>query len=225
METLKILIMGAPSVLRRELERQLRQAGHCVETLTDTREGVQRAADFLPDVVFLDQRLPEAENLEVCRRIRSEVPPSQEPAYVLLPRLFFADSRGRGQPVLSKRLEQVQTLLGIAPGGAPTSRNLQLSIGGLEMDLRRHEASLDGRSLSLTPIEFRLLWTIASDPNNVHDRQQLGQRCRDHQNVRRERTIDVHIKSLRTKLGERADLIQTVHGLGYRWKGAAPSQG
>ncbi len=211
--------MGIPSVLLEEFEGQLRQAGHCVETIADTREGVRRAGDFLPDVIILDQRLPDAENLEVCRRIRSEVSPSQEPAYLLLPRLFLAENRGRGEATLSERL---QALLEIAPGGSRASRDVRLSIGGLDMDLRRHEATLDGRSLRLTPIEFRLLWTIAGDPCSVHDRQELGQRCRDHQNVRRERTIDVHIKSLRTKLGERADLIQTVHGLGYRWKGSQP---
>lgn len=84
------------------------------------------------------------------------------------------------------------------------------------MDLRRHETRVDGRALRLTPLEFRLLWTIASEPGKVYNRQQLGRCCRKPPHGRGERTIDVHIKSLRTKLGERADLIQTVHGVGYR---------
>ncbi len=144
-----------------------------------------------------------------------------------------ADDAGRGMTrvrdflpdvfILDRRLldaegwdaVQLQTLLQLASDGSERA-DLRLSVEGLEMDLRRHEAWVDGRSLRLTPLEFRLLWTIARDPGNVYNRQQLGRCCRKQPHGRRERTIDVHIKSLRTKLGERADLIQTVHGIGYR---------
>ncbi len=224
METLKILMMGTPCVVLQEMEQQLRATGYCVETAEDVRAGVLRVKSFLPDAIILDPRLPDAERLEVCRRIRSEVPPGQEPAYLLLPRLLFGAKPSRIDAAASQHLERVQALLDVVPRSAGAKRELRLSIAGLEMDLRRHEAILDGRPLRLTPIEFRLLWTIASDPGSVYDRQQLGDRCRQHQQVRRERTIDVHIKSLRTKLGERAALIQTVHGLGYRLGVSLPEE-
>lgn len=87
---------------------------------------------------------------------------------------------------------------------------------GLRIDRRRHQASIDDRELRLTPTEFNLLWTLAAAPGQVFTRAELIDALRGEAAVGQARTIDVHVKSIRRKLGERADLIETVHGLGYR---------
>jgi two-component system phosphate regulon response regulator PhoB len=86
------------------------------------------------------------------------------------------------------------------------------------MDRRRHSASIDGRPLNLTPTEFRLLWTLASEPGSVFDRQHLSRTCHISGTTGRAATIAVHIKAVRGKLGDRSDLIETVHGVGYRFR-------
>ncbi len=217
MEYIKILIMGAARPYLRDFEQQLGQSGYRVELARTIRSGVRRASSFLPDVIILDQGLLDGEFFEVCRQIRNAVPANREPAYLLLPRLLLeSECSPDGQRMASEHLKKLHALLGCQPDGATADRQLRLSNEGLEMDVRRHEARIDGRSLDLTPIEFRLLWTFASDPGVIYDRRQLGRRCRDSRDLRRERTIDVHINGLRKKLGERAKLIQTVRGLGYR---------
>ena len=217
MDFIKVLMMGATSPHVRDFDQRLRQSGYRVESERTLERGVRRAASFLPDMVILDQGLPDGEFFEVCRRIRNAVPPGREPSYLVLSRVLLESaSSPDGEHLASQHLKKLRFLLGCPPDATVADPQLRLSIEGLEMDVRRHEARMDGRTLDLTPIEFRLLWTFASDPGVVYNRQQLGQRCRDTRDQRRERTIDVHINGLRKKLGQRAKLIQTVRGLGYR---------
>ena len=84
------------------------------------------------------------------------------------------------------------------------------------MDRRRHRAWIDGCELNLTPTEFRLVWMLAEDPGRVFERRDLFAACTGDEGSRHARTIDVHVKAIRAKLGERADLVETVHGVGYR---------
>ena len=87
---------------------------------------------------------------------------------------------------------------------------------GLDIDRLNHRAALDGNQLDLTPTEFRLLWTLLRQPGRTFSRMDLLDASRGSDANSMERTIDVHVRSLRQKLGDRAELIQTVRGVGYR---------
>jgi two-component system phosphate regulon response regulator PhoB len=88
---------------------------------------------------------------------------------------------------------------------------------GIEIDRDRHLVLVDGNEARLTPTEFRILWVLLSEPGRVFSRAQLTAACIGENAPVHERTIDVHIKAIRQKLGERADLIETVRGIGYRF--------
>ena len=89
--------------------------------------------------------------------------------------------------------------------------------GRLRIDEPRHEASLDGRSLDLTPTEWDLLAAVAAAPERVFSRYELVNRIRGYEYAGYERTIDSHVKNLRHKLGASgADVLETVLGVGYR---------
>lgn len=91
-----------------------------------------------------------------------------------------------------------------------------VSIHGIEIDRIGHGARVDGQELTLTLTEFRMLWTLASQPGRVFSRQELLDTSRGDDANALERTIDVHVRSLRKKLGEKSELINTVRGVGYR---------
>ncbi len=87
---------------------------------------------------------------------------------------------------------------------------------GLEIDRLNHRATLDGDEITLTPTEFRLAWTLLRQPGRTFSRLDLLDASRGSDANSMERTIDVHVRSLRRKLGSRAGLVETVRGIGYR---------
>ncbi len=218
----EILLIVTDGQRRHEIEHGLLQAGCTVTAVADAQRGVELAVNRLPDVVMLDQKLPDVDSLEVCRRIRSLVQPGFEPVFMLTPDRRD-DSAGTSAPGPGGKFGSWAGLQAvIRRSGAVEPAETRVALAGLEMDLRQHRARIDGRELALTPMEFRLLWTLARDPGSVYDRQQLGRLCHRGKGSRRVRTIDVHVKAVRTKLGGRSDLIQTVHGVGYRFRTPAP---
>ena len=92
-----------------------------------------------------------------------------------------------------------------------------ISVGGIAIDRVKHRALLDGRVLDLTPSEFRLLDTLIRQPGRAFDRSELIDSALGTDAIVLERTIDVHIRSLRKKLDKSADRIETVRGIGYRF--------
>ena len=93
-----------------------------------------------------------------------------------------------------------------------------VSIEGIDIDRTNHIVHIDGVELILTPTEFRLLWTLARQPGRTFNRYELLDCARGEDANSTERTIDVHIRALRKKLGDRAALIETMRGVGYRFK-------
>jgi two-component system phosphate regulon response regulator PhoB len=97
--------------------------------------------------------------------------------------------------------------------------------GPIEINRAQHRATLDGEELKLTPTEFRLLWSLARQPGRAFSRQELMEAGMGDNSLVLERTIDVHVKSLRQKLGAHAEAIETVRGVGYRYRELAPEGG
>jgi two-component system phosphate regulon response regulator PhoB len=94
----------------------------------------------------------------------------------------------------------------------------RVAIGALVIDKRSHRVTLDGAVLPLTPTEFRLLETLARQPGRAFTRQDLMESAIGDNAIVLERTIDVHVKALRRKLGPFGDRIETVRGVGYRFR-------
>jgi two-component system phosphate regulon response regulator PhoB len=229
MSKTRILIVEDERSLAEILQYNLEKEGFEVTVAYDGQDGVRQALANPPNVVVLDLMLPVIEGFEVCRILRSD--PKTQGTRVLM---------------LTARSEEVDEIVGFNMGAddyvtkpfkiKPLIHRIKallrrsetteatrdvISMNGIEIDRINHLAKADGVDLQLTPTEFRLLWTLLRQPGRPFARNELMDRCRGEDANALERTIDVHVRSLRQKLGTRADLIETVRGVGYRYRNEA----
>ena len=224
MRTLHILIVATDPQLSFALAQRL-TAAHCaVQTAHDSTSAVQVLAGFPADIVLLDHHLRGADALEVCRTIRRQLPTHAIPLMILLPesqrdeltrrRTVNQDpEKGSAMPRLIRLFGRLVEPVHAASEPAPE----RLVVRGLTIDRKQHRADVDGRDLNLTLTEFRIIWSLSMTPGIVVSRKELADRCCGHGASIQQRTIDVHIRAIRHKLGNRADLIETVRGVGYRF--------
>jgi DNA-binding response OmpR family regulator len=217
-----VLVVEDERDLRDLLRRYLERAGHAVLTAATGAEGLAMIADAAVDLLVLDLGLPDIDGLEVL----DEASTLRVPVLVLTARSAVEDritglERGAADYVtkpFSPRevVLRVAAILGRGPA-APESRVRTYGGGRLRIDEERHEATLDGSLLDLTPTEWGLLVALADTPGRVHSRYELVNRVRGYEFAGYERTIDSHIKNLRHELGGAgAQIVQTVVGVGYR---------
>ncbi|MBC8874322.1 MAG: response regulator transcription factor [Planctomycetes bacterium] len=218
-----ILIIGRDGRFPQSLETRLFRSGCEVLTASTGKQGVKRALDALPDAVVLGYDIPDMDSLDICGQIRGHLPPQKVPVFLLTPNHGDDHPANAASPASeSVDREWLSIELGMNALQSCTKGNAngdeRISTQGLEMDWHRHRATIDGRRLDLTPTEFRLLWALAGEPGKVFDRRLLKSECANGGSRGQVRTIDVHIKAIRGKLSERSTLIETVHGIGYRFR-------
>lgn len=184
-------------------------------------EAVQAFEDTVPDLVLLDLMLPGMNGLDVCKAIRGK---SQVPI-IMITALVEEIDRLLGLELgaddyickpFSPREVVARVKAVLRRSGALASEALP---SGLQIDSKRHSASLDNHALKLSPVEFALLNHLAEHPGQVFSRDQLMNAIYSDYRVVSDRTIDTHVKNLRHKLADAspgADLIESVYGIGYR---------
>ncbi len=192
----------------------------------DGRDAVLRAQAMMPDVMVLDLMLPGMDGLQVCRTLRSDPRTQQIRILMLTARSEETDeivgfNMGADdyvtKPFKTKPLiHRVKALLRRNEAAAAAKEHI--SAHGLEIDKLHHTVRLNEVDLDLTPTEFRLLWTLANQPGRPFSRNELMDTSRGEDANALERTIDVHVRSLRKKLGVAADIVETVRGVGYRFQ-------
>jgi two-component system response regulator BaeR len=201
----------------------LHAEGHTTRTLADGREVVPAVRARMPDLILLDLMLPGRDGLDVCRELRafSSVPLIMLTARVeetdrLLGLDLGADDYICKSPFSPREIvARVRAVLRRARNAAPQSGTSALLI-----DADGHRASLNGVALDLTPIEFRLLNTLASAPGRVYSRDSLLDHLHADQRAVTDRAVDSHIKNLRRKLQQAnggQDPIASIYGVGYRF--------
>lgn len=220
-----ILIIEDERSLLDVLKYNLAKEGYEIITATDGQEGLRRAQMSLPDLIVLDLMLPVMDGYQVCQQLRNDPRMQGIAVLMLTARSEEVDeivgfSVGADDYVtkpfkIKPLIHRIKALLRRKPSDDQT-RDV-ISVQGVEVDRLNHVAKLDGEELALTLTEFQLLWTLARQPGRPFSRAELIKRCRGEDANAMERTIDVHIKSLRQKLGDRAHLIETVRGVGYRF--------
>lgn len=222
-----------PRILLIEDERGLTEAliwtfqreGYEVLVANDGQEGLRRAQTLLPDLIILDIMLPGLNGLEVCRELRAGERTREIPIIILSAKAEETDqvvgfslgaddyvTKPFSPKVLLQRIKALQRRF--AGGADPVDVIEYLHV---RIDRVRHRVFVDGRELDLTPTEFRLLECMLRQPGRAFTRHQLMDAAIGEGAIVLERTIDVHIKTLRRKLGT-ADLIETVRGVGYRFR-------
>ena len=219
-----VLVVEDERDIREVLRRYLERAGLSVLTTGTGAEAIRLLTSAPPDLVLLDLGLPDVDGTDVLREIHA----AGRPPVLVLTARSTVDDRIHGLQLgaddyVTKPFSPAEVVLRVqavlhrsggqpGPGGPVTYGQ-----GRLRIDEPRHEASLDGRSLDLTPTEWDLLAAVAAAPERVFSRYELVNRIRGYEYAGYERTIDSHVKNLRHKLGASgADVLETVLGVGYR---------
>lgn len=221
-----ILIIEDEPALVEILTYNLENEGFRVVSAADGHEGLLRAQSTLPDLVLLDLMLPGMDGMQVCRQLRSDPRTEQMRIMMLTAKAEELDeiigfSMGADDYVtkpfkMKPLVHRIKAMLR-RPTVTPEHGDVVCS-DGIEVDRANHIAKLDGIEMQLTPTEFKLLWTLARRPGRPYSRAELMDSCRGEDANALERTIDVHVRSLRQKLADRASVIETVRGVGYRYR-------
>jgi two-component system phosphate regulon response regulator PhoB len=222
----KVLVVEDERSLTDILSYNLQRDGYEVVVAHDGREGLRKAQTSLPGAIILDLMLPGMNGLEVCRELRSGAATAKIPIIMLTAKSEETDqiigfATGADDYVtkpfsVKVLLQRVKVLLRRASGPETTSEVLEFQ--GLKLDKRSHRVTLKDVPLSLTPTEFRLLETLMRQPGRAFSRHDLMEASIGDGAIVLERTIDVHVKSLRKKLEEAGEYIETVRGVGYRFR-------
>jgi two-component system alkaline phosphatase synthesis response regulator PhoP len=220
----KIAIVEDEAELASLIEYNLTHHGYEAHVLPGGAGTLRSLEQAKPDLILLDVMLPDTDGFEVCRQIR------QSPVLARIPVLF-----------LTARSDEVDRVLGLEIGGddymtkpfspreliarvrallrrtRPDRETPVLEMGDLRIDLLAREITRQGESLTLTPREYDLLVFFVQNPGRVLTRDELLRKVWGYDYLGETRTVDVHIRRLRMKLGDTARRIETVTGIGYKF--------
>jgi two-component system phosphate regulon response regulator PhoB len=225
----RILVVDDEPDITALVAYHLARAGYRVSTATTGPDALRAAREERPDIVVLDLMLPGVSGYEVLRELRQR-PETREVGVILLTSRREETDRIKGfslgaDDYLTKPFSPQELTLRVAallrrlqaPAVAAGSSLIE---GPLVIDRASHRVTLDGAEVQLTATEFKLLSMLVERRGRVQTRPQLLETVWDAQPDIQTRTVDMHVQRLRAKLGELGDLIETVRGFGYRFRGA-----
>ncbi len=222
----KILIVEDEPKLANLLADYLKASGFDPVLLADGTEVVPWVREHKPDIILLDLMLPGRDGMDICKDIRTF---SRVPIIMV-----------------TARVEEIDRLLGLELGAddyickpfSPrevvarvkavlrrTRDGQTIHAQGLVLDEHRYRATLQGRDLELTAVEFKLLQILVANPGRIYGRQQLMEKIYPDDRFVSDRTVDSHIKKLRRKIeavDPEAKLIHSVYGVGYKFEPEEP---
>jgi two-component system, OmpR family, phosphate regulon response regulator PhoB len=232
--TKSVLVVEDEPDVARLVEFNLRTAGFEVAAVARAADALARARAQPPHVVVLDLMLPDASGYDVCKQLRAD-PATADVGVLMLTARGEAEDRILGLEVgaddyvvkpfvvrevvlrvtaLANRIAERRDARARAAG--PESQRLRA--GALEIDPVSHDVRVAGQPISLRPLEYKLLALLVGSPGKVYSREDLLDEVWGMRAGINARTVDVHVRRLRMSLGAAADVVETVHGFGYRAK-------
>ena len=222
-----VIVEDEPDILD-VLSYNLNREGFEVATSQNGAECLKLIRRLLPDLVLLDLMLPGLDGLDVCRHLRSNNLTQNIPVIMVTAKGEESDvvlGLGIGaddyitKPFSPKELiARVKTVLRRVSQAADVADRKIIEVDRLLIDADKHKVSIDSEEVKLTATEFRLLYYLASHPGRVFSREQLLDQAYGNDVVVVDRNIDVHIRALRKKLDPDQYFIETIRGVGYRFR-------
>jgi two-component system phosphate regulon response regulator PhoB len=228
-----ILVIEDDSAIAEVLTYNLEREGYQVARASDGRDGMRQVRQNKPDLVVLDLMLPGMDGIEICREIRAD----KETRHIAI-LMLTAKSEESDQLVgfhlgaddyvtkpfsLKVLLQRIRVLMSRRQKPAGETEDF-IQLHGIKLDRVAHQVFHEEVPLALTPTEYRLLETMMRQPGRAFTRNDLLNSAIGTDTIVLERTIDVHVRSLRQKLGEGAITIETVRGIGYRFARELPAR-
>jgi len=206
------------------LTLHLRKAGgFIVSSVSDGSAGLAKAREAKPDLIILDLMLPKMSGLEVCKILKTDPATRHIPVLMLTARAEEVDrivglELGADDYVVKpfSPREVILRIKAILRRGSADGTDEQLTAGAITIDPARHQVLVNGKPVSLTSLEFKLLRTLMQRRGRVQERDRLLNEVWGYESVIDTRTVDTHVRRLREKLGEAGDIVETIRGFGYR---------
>jgi two-component system, OmpR family, alkaline phosphatase synthesis response regulator PhoP len=221
-----VLVIDDEGDLIELVRYNLEKEGFLVKSALDGESGLLAAVRDNPDIILVDLMLPGIDGLEVCQRLRSEPRTARIPIIMLTAKSAESDrivglelgaddyvTKPFSPRELAARVKAVLRRSSVQEPQPSLIRRNELTI-----DLDRREVSCGGSNIALTASEFRLLQFLAEHPGRVFSRSELIDAALGRDIAVVDRTIDVHITSLRKKLAKCGEWVETVRGFGYRFR-------
>jgi two-component system phosphate regulon response regulator PhoB len=240
----RIVVIEDEDEIRDVLAYNLERAGFSVSCAANGRTGLELVRSERPELVLLDLMLPEVDGLDVCRALRADEATATLPVIMLTARDDESDvvlGLGVGADdyvtkpfsprevvarveAMLRRSARVSTPAGATDEAtddvdaslAEDPDRRRVSSGAVVVDPDRHEVLVDGESIRFTRTELRLLHVLLRRPGRVYTREQLVERVMGDNAWITDRTIDVHVRAIRRKLGDHGEVVETIRGVGYR---------
>src|SRR5438445_5834591 len=222
----EVLVVEDEPDIRRLVVLHLERDGFRCRTATSGEDALREVKTAIPDLVVLDLMLPELDGLEVCRQLRRDASTAAVPIIMLTAKSDEVD-RVVGLEIgaddyVSKPFspkELVARVRAVLRRARPEPAPRVLAQSAITLDPSRHMVTLHGRRLELTPKEFDLLHALLDAAGRVLSREHLLNRVWGYARADEieSRTVDVHVRRLRTKLGDAGTRITTVKSVGYRF--------
>jgi DNA-binding response OmpR family regulator len=203
-----------------------RKAGFHIKTFSRAEPMLKALSQEIPDLIILDLMLPDLDGLEICKRLKKNDRTAAIPILILTAKgdetdvvlgLELGADDYMIKPFSPKELvARVHAVLRRPKAASPEADTLWRIGEILEIDDRQHAVRVAGRPIEVTATEFAILKVLVRNPGWVFSRDQLLDRIWGEDKAALDRTIDVHVKNLRDKLGEAGRLIKSVRGVGYK---------
>lgn len=228
MKNEKIIVIEDEGDIREVLLYNLRRQGFTAVGVDNGGQALKIVREQQPDLVLLDLMLPELDGLEICRRLKEEAETRPIPIIMVTAKGEESDivkglELGADDYVTKpfgtgELIARVKAALRRRRNDHQAPEIGQIKCGGLTIDPERHRVVVDGEEASLTLTQFKLLHFLAGHPGRVFTRDHLISRIMGEDNFVVDRNIDVHIQAVRKKLGLHRNLIETIRGIGYRFR-------
>ncbi len=219
-----IAVVDDEEDIRELVSVNLKKAGYKVKEYPDADAFLKSISKSMPDLIIMDIMMPGTDGLEACRILKKEAKYSGIPIIMLTAKTDVSDKitglDTGADDYVSKPFsprELTARVKAVLRRGKKTEASAELvKLGGISINREKHEVLVKGKSIELTATEFNILEIMASKTGRVFSREQLLDTLWGNEKTVVDRTVDVHIKHLRTKLGAAGKMIKNVRGVGYK---------